>query len=118
MDINDDKTTEQMMDIGGGTGIACQMYIDRFGEGEGKKDPQQCNLFFFDDGAQGFHHIDPITHNKWCQWNHSDRSWTVLPDGPPHPSTYKTYAGIGGTRVNDPPSKGGAAIEALYGIDK
>jgi hypothetical protein len=108
--IVDDKTVEQMMDIGGGTGIACQMYIDRFGEGEGKEDPQQCNLFFFDDSTKGFAHIEPKTHNKWCKWNHSARSWTVLENGPPHPSTYNTYAGIGATILTN----GTAAIEALY----
>ena len=36
----------QGIDVGGGTGWACQFYIDRFGPGG--EDPSSCRLYFFD----------------------------------------------------------------------
>ena len=80
------------LDIGGGTGFACQLYVDRFShqrkqyecphgecvrgeelgqnaaddEGEGPEEGSLCELYFYDDGSPGWSGclIDPATHRR------------------------------------------------------
>ena len=107
------------MDIGGGTGLACQMYIDRF-EPRGPEPASECELYLYDDGAPGWDGClkDPATHRRWNRWQ------PVL-DGASAPGRWVTcqppsrvlidagrpYAGIGATRLS---TYGEGAIRELY----
>ena len=53
------------LDIGGGTGWACQCYVNRF-KPEGSADPAACRLYLYDDGAPGWSGClkDPRTHRR------------------------------------------------------
>lgn len=99
------------LDIGGGTGWACQAYVDRFGEGGGE-DPKQCRLFFYDDGAPAWPGCmkDKATHRRWSSWDAVCHKWIPMSCEPPTPSG--RYAGIGATIVD--PEHGAAAIGKLY----
>ncbi len=99
------------LDIGGGTGWACQWYIDRFLPGG--EDPKKCKLYFYDDGAPAWPGClkDLDTHRKWNQWNIELNKWEPVPGGsPPPPQGF--YAGIGGTILDK--DYGEKAIRDLY----
>ena len=108
-----------VLDIGGGTGLACQMYVDRF-QPRGKADASACRLYFYDDGAPGWDGClkDGATHRRWNRWDPLRSSWIPLEAAPPKPgrrtddSSPAVYAGIGATRLD--PEYGEKAIRALY----
>ena len=95
------------LDIGGGTGLAVQMYIDRF-EPRGTEPAEECELYLYDDGAPGWAGClkDPATHRKWSRWDCLRESWVPLDSPPKLPTRAKRgdgtilYAGIGGTRLD------------------
>ena len=107
------------LDIGGGTGLAVQMYVDRF-EPRGSEPAAECRLYFYDDGAPGWDGClkDPATHRKWNRWDALSEQWVAL-DAPPTLSTCGaagqppvSYAGIGGTRLDG--EFGAKAISSLF----
>lgn len=95
------------LDIGGGTGLAVQMYVDRF-KPRGPEPAEDCELYLYDDGAPGWGGClkDPATHRKWSWWNPVTDSWVPLDSPPklpkrsPRGSGPLLYAGIGGTRLD------------------
>jgi len=111
------------LDIGGGTGLASQMYIDRF-EPIGPEPASACRLYFYDDGAPGWDGClkDPKTHRKWNAWDALKSEWVPMEEPPSLPSVPEagteasadvlTYAGIGATRLD--PDFGVKAIQNLY----
>ena len=114
--LNPSDTTPAL-DIGGGTGLACQLYIDRF-EPRGSEPASACRLYHYDDGAPGWNGClkDPATHRKWSMWEAISESWMPLDTPPtlPHADTgsHVLYAGIGGTRLDV--DHGAQAIRDLY----
>ena len=88
------------LDVGGGTGFACECYVNRFVL-DGEEDPSHCRLYLFDDGDPAWPGClkDPATHRKWSQWEPQRKVWTPLYGQPPTPSG--VYAGIGATRLTD-----------------
>ena len=80
------------MDIGGGTGFACQMYIDRFAP-RGTEDPSRCHLYLFDDGAPGWPGClkDPSTHRKWSRWDALRQAWRAVPSADGLPPTVDAF---------------------------
>eukprot|EP00443_Scrippsiella_acuminata_P095549 CAMPEP_0115488108 /NCGR_PEP_ID=MMETSP0271-20121206/61302_1 /TAXON_ID=71861 /ORGANISM="Scrippsiella trochoidea, Strain CCMP3099" /LENGTH=1459 /DNA_ID=CAMNT_0002916181 /DNA_START=44 /DNA_END=4424 /DNA_ORIENTATION=- len=101
-----DPRETPILDVGGGTGWACQWYVDRFAAGG--EDPSQCKLFFFDDAGPPWARKDPATEGKWSRWNPTSQKWEPLED-PPTPSGL--YAGIGETRLS---SRAENAIHGLF----
>jgi len=106
------------LDVGGGTGLACQMYVDRF-KPRGAEDASACRLFFYDDGAPGWDGClkDAATHRRWNRWDPLRSSWIPLEMAPPMPGGHSKespalYAGIGATRLD--PVYGEKAIRSLY----
>lgn len=100
------------LDIGGGTGWACQFYLDRFvGESRNCGTPGRCNLFFFDDGSPEVPSclIDSSTFRGWSRWHLDDESWEPLAGLPPRPNNL--YAGIGASMLSP---HGIAAIHELF----
>mmetsp|Transcript_75178 Transcript_75178/g.190117 ORF Transcript_75178/g.190117 Transcript_75178/m.190117 type:complete len:572 (-) Transcript_75178:42-1757(-) len=95
------------MDVGGGTGWACQWYIDRFEDG--LEDPENCKLFFFDDAGPPWARKAPATQGRWNRWNVRAKEWEPLDKNPPKPSGL--YAGIGATKLS---SRAESAIRGLY----
>ena len=89
------------VDVVGGTGWACQFYIDRF-EPRGAEPAAGCHLYFYDDGATGYdgHLKDPATHRKWCKWDPLGEKWAALPEGALPPKPTGVYAAVGMTRLN------------------
>ena len=89
------------LDVVGGTGWACQFYIDRF-EPRGTEAAAGCHLYFYDDGAAGYdgHLKDPATHRKWCKWDPLGEKWAALPEGALPPKPTGVYAAVGMTRLN------------------
>eukprot|EP00443_Scrippsiella_acuminata_P032596 CAMPEP_0115366064 /NCGR_PEP_ID=MMETSP0270-20121206/104609_1 /TAXON_ID=71861 /ORGANISM="Scrippsiella trochoidea, Strain CCMP3099" /LENGTH=177 /DNA_ID=CAMNT_0002788817 /DNA_START=57 /DNA_END=587 /DNA_ORIENTATION=+ len=133
-----DPRETPLLDVGGGTGWACQWYVDRFADGvedpaqcrlfffddagppwarkdpatEGKwntEDPAQCKLFFFDDAGPPWARKDPATEGKWNRWNVERKTWEPLEKKPPKP--FGLYAGIGATRLS---CRAESAIRGLY----
>jgi len=102
-----DPRETPILDVGGGTGWACQWYVDRFAAGG--EDPSQCKLFFFDDAGPPWARKDPATEGKWSRWNVTSKAWEQLEEGAPKPSGL--YAGIGATRLS---SRAEGAIRGLY----
>ena len=105
------------LDIGGGTGLAVQLYVDRF-EPRGPEPASSCKLFFYDDGAPNWDGClkDPATHRKWNKWNPLMDAWEPLERPPLLPKTADAgsvlYAGIGSTLLD--PDYGAHAIAGLY----
>ena len=97
-------------DVGGGTGYACQCYINRF-QPLGPEAAASCRLYLYDDGAPEWAGClkDARTHRRWSAWDPASQAWAPL-DGPP-PRPEGVYAGIGSTRLH--PDFGDAAIRAL-----
>jgi hypothetical protein len=116
------------LDIGGGTGIACQMYVNRFAGGaredsigsdgavrvKGCEDTSLCELYFYDDGTPGWSGclIDPKTHRRWNRWDARSGEWVPFEHSEAPPKPYGRYAGIGGTKLQT--DYGAAAICRLY----
>jgi len=98
------------LDIGGGTGWACQCYVNRF-VGEGAEPQHLCRLYFYDDGAPGWAGClkDSATHRRWNRWDPAAQVWIPLEGMPPTPSGI--WAGIGATRLD--PEFGMRAIDDL-----
>jgi len=96
-----------LLDVGGGTGWACQWYVDRFADG--MEDPDGCQLFFFDDAGPPWAMKDPATEGKWNRWNIRSKAWEPLGTNPPKP--FGLYAGIGATRLSN---RAESAIRSLY----
>jgi len=98
------------MDVGGGTGWACQWYIDRFSHGG--EDKSECNLYLYDDGAPAWSgaYKDEVTHRRWNFWDVERSMWVPLERPPPPPSGL--YCGIGSTRLDD--EFGVVAINSLF----
>lgn len=84
------------LDIGGGTGWACQWYADRFGPG--KEDPANCQLYFFDDAGPPWARTGAPTSKRWSRWDAVGQQWVPMTSPPPRPTG--VYAGIGGTRIS------------------
>ena len=101
------------LDIGGGTGFACECYANRF-RGDGGEDPSGCRLYLFDDGDPNWPGClkDPLTHRKWSRWDSLQEVWSPLEGAPPTPSG--VYAGIGSTRLTE---WGVRAIHELMAVD-
>ena len=97
-----------VLDVGGGTGWACQWYADRFEDG--CEDPAKCRLYFYDDAGPPWALQDEITKGKWSCWDARNRCWAPLVGTPPPPEGL--YAGIGATRLSVDAAR---AIESLYG---
>jgi len=94
------------LDVGGGTGWACQWYVDRFGE----EDAHECQLYFFDDGGPPWAREESDTIGRWNLWDVKEARWRPLDiDQVPKPDGL--YAGIGATRLSD---RGKHAILSLY----
>lgn len=104
-DVAENETP--VMDIGGGTGWACQWYIDRFAEGG--EDPSKCKLFLFHDSGPPWAQKEAPTYLKWSQWDCGGEKWVPMVGAPPPPGGL--YAGIGGTILSEAAR---AAICALY----
>mmetsp|Transcript_1849 Transcript_1849/g.4504 ORF Transcript_1849/g.4504 Transcript_1849/m.4504 type:complete len:413 (+) Transcript_1849:2-1240(+) len=95
------------LDVGGGTGWACQWYVDRFASGG--EDPALCKLYFFDDAGPPWARKDPATEGKWSRWSTKSNAWETLEQDPPKPDGL--YAGIGATRLSE---RAEIAIRSLY----
>ena len=96
------------LDVGGGTGWACQCYADRFGEGG--EDPRDCHLYLFDQGGPPWAREDSVTAGKWNEWNAQTGQWKpMMKEGPRKP--WGLYAGIGATSLTD---ESETAIRELY----
>lgn len=102
-----------VLDIGGGTGWACQWYVDRFAEGG--EDPSKCKLFLFNDPGPPWALKDEATMGKWSSWDAVGQKWSPFwspfadTEAPPPPSGL--YAGIGGTWLSPEAT---IAIHDLY----
>jgi len=105
--------TTPKLDIGGGTGLACQMYVDRFVP-RGPEDASRCLLYMYDDGAPTWDGClkDERTWRHWNMWDPIAAEWKPLAVAPALPSGPDLYAGIGATRLDA--DHGVAAIRALY----
>jgi len=104
-DVAPDETP--LLDVGGGTGWACQWYVDRFRDGG--EDPTRCKLFFFDDAGPPWALKGQATEGKWSRWNCTEKVWEPLEHHPPKPSGL--YAGIGSTQLSH---RAEYAIRSLY----
>jgi len=96
-----------LLDVGGGTGWACQWYVDRFEDGS--EDPADCRLYFYDDAGPPWALQDETTKGKWSSWDAGQQRWAPLDGTPPPPDGL--YAGIGATRLSADAER---AIERLY----
>lgn len=96
-----------LLDVGGGTGWACQWYADRFEDGG--EDPAGCQLYFYDDAGPPWALQDEATKGKWSCWDAGQQRWAPLDGTPPPPDGL--YAGIGATRLSADAER---AIERLY----
>jgi len=101
------------LDVGGGTGWACQCYADRF-YGENAEPADKCQLYFFDDGDPDWGGClkDPATHRRWSKWDALRKVWQPLDGSPPPPRGL--YAGIGTTVLD--PEWGERAIRELMAL--
>lgn len=95
---DDRKDSKSLLEIDGGTGWSCQMYVDRFDDGSS----DQCKLYFFDQKLL-----------RWSAWDVSKSCWKHLPGGPPHPTG--RCAGIGSRRLTP---NGESAIRSLFVYNK
>jgi len=102
------------LDIGGGTGWACQFYLNRFSRAE--PPTGACNLFFFDDGSNEAPGclIDPATWRRWSRWSLGSQSWEPMAGRPPVPAGLSKYAGIGSSFLSE---HGEDAIRLLFNSD-
>ena len=112
------------LDVGGGTGYALQMYVDRF-EPRGPEPGSDCELFFFDDGAPEWPGClkDECTHRRWNRWDPAAERWLPLDAAGTAPPSLagvqlsadkalpRVYAGIGSTRLG---VYGQMAVKGLY----
>ena len=96
-----------VLDVGGGTGWACQWYVDRFEDS--REDPGNCKLYFYDDAGPEWALQDETTKGKWSCWNARYNRWDALEGSPPAP--HGLYAGIGATTLSKDAMH---AIERLY----
>jgi len=116
--------TVPKLDVGGGTGLAVQLYVDRF-QPRGPEPAANCRLYMYDDGAPKWGGClkDPETHRKWNRWDALGECWQPLNSMPvdavpPLPtsgsstSTPMVYAGIGGTLLDA--AYGVKAIQGLF----
>jgi len=119
------------MDIGGGTGLAAQAYINRLGPNgmSIRRIPAKCidndcvikgKLWLFDDCIHTEKWkgclIDEKTNKKWSKWNFETQEWNPLGDNEspnelPGAEQQLRYAGIGGRFINP---AGNIAIGKLY----
>ena len=97
-----------VLDVGGGTGWACQWYADRFEDGG--EDPDQCRLYFYDDAGPPWALQDETTKGKWSCWDVRNQRWAPVALGSP-PSPDGLYAGIGARQLSEGAT---CAIGRLY----
>lgn len=86
-----------LLQVEGGTGWTCQLYVQRF-QPLGSEPAQDCHLYLYE-----------MATASWWQWDCITSKWNALFTGPPRPTG--VCAGIGSRSMNP---EGTTAIQALF----
>lgn len=90
------STKKCLLDIEGGTGWSCQLYVNRF-QPLGPEPASQCRLYFYEQQS-----------NQWLRWQPLSSEWEPL-IAPPRPAGH--CAGVGSRSLTQ---DGARVIECLF----